>query len=113
MLIAGIPARRLGRQSVRAKKVGEPSRGSPTADEGGEGGIRTHDGLHRTRFPGERHRPTRRPLQTQTSLIMTAPVWAERVGFEPTKAFTPHSFSRRAPSTTRTPLHKKADPLTS
>jgi transcriptional regulator with XRE-family HTH domain len=26
-------------------------------DEGGEGGIRTHEGLHLTRFPGERHKP--------------------------------------------------------
>jgi peptidoglycan/LPS O-acetylase OafA/YrhL len=25
--------------------------------EGGEGGIRTHEGLHLTRFPGERHKP--------------------------------------------------------
>ena len=24
---------------------------------GGEGGIRTHEGLHLTRFPGERHKP--------------------------------------------------------
>jgi hypothetical protein len=33
------------------------------------------------------------------SLIM-----AERVGFEPTVEFPQHSLSRRAPSTTRTPL---------
>jgi hypothetical protein len=31
---------------------------------------------------------------------------AERVGFEPTVEFPQHTLSKRAPSTTRTPLRK-------
>ena len=33
-------------------------------------------------------------------------VMAERVGFEPTVGFPRHTLSKRAPSTTRTPLHR-------
>jgi peptidoglycan/LPS O-acetylase OafA/YrhL len=38
-----------------AHRVPYPSRAAPS--KGGEGGIRTHEGLHLTRFPGERHKP--------------------------------------------------------
>jgi GT2 family glycosyltransferase len=36
-----------------ARDLGPPRSGT----RGGEGGIRTHEGLHLTRFPGERHKP--------------------------------------------------------
>ena len=39
-----------------------------------------------------------------TSSTVTGLGMAERVGFEPTVEFPQHSLSRRAPSTTRTPL---------
>ncbi len=66
---------------------------------GGEGGIRTLDGLPRTAFPVPRHRPLG-DLSTGCGV-------AEREGFEPSVLFA-HRFSRAAPSTTRTPLRAGA-----
>src|SRR5687768_17012436 len=98
---------------------------------GGEGGIRTHDEFPRTRFPGERPRPlgdlSRRfwildfrfwigrfgsDTLSKTQNLKSKIEWAERVGFEPTEScLDPHSFSRRAPSTARTPLQKREPTL--
>src|SRR5258708_20560722 len=58
-----------------------PKGGSST---GGEGGIRTHEGFHLTRFPVERHKPD---YATSPSGIR-----AEGEGCEPSQAFTVHVF---------------------
>ena len=71
---------------------------------GGEGGIRTLDGLPRTAFPMRRHRPLG-DLSRSTRSHRCGRV-AEREGFEPSVLIA-HRFSRAAPSTTRTPLRRR------
>ena len=87
---------RLARPAAMVGRCGDigQSRG------GGEGGIRTHDGLPRTAFPVPRPRPLGDLSPSERGGLV-----AERVGFEPTVRLLAHRFSRAAPSTTRTPLH--------
>ena len=78
---------------------------------GGEGGIRTRDGLPRTAFPVRRHSPLgdlspirgNRPDQADRFLVTSA---GGEGGIRTRGAFA-HRFSRAAPSTTRTPLREE------
>src|SRR5215208_258043 len=79
------------------------------ADErGGEGGIRTRDGLPRTAFPVRRHSPLgdlspeRRETDRRHAGRLRTSAGGEG-GIRTRGAFA-HRFSRAAPSTTRTPL---------
>ena len=83
---------RLARPPNHSRGTVRPSRAG--SERGGEGGIRTPDGLPRTAFPMRRHRPLgdlsgigRRGRQPSSAAQRTdrSGEWlAERVGFEPT-----------------------------
>jgi hypothetical protein len=85
----------------------------PGGVDGGEGGIRTRDGLPRTAFPVRRHSPLgdlsrTRPRTAKPTGMAPAGLFDGRVcggegGIRTRGAFA-HRFSRAAPSTTRTPL---------
>src|SRR3989304_5136417 len=85
---------------------------------GGEGGIRTHGPLARSRALQARlidHSSTSPPAGGEarpSKERRRRPSMAEGVGFEPTVRLHAHRFSRAAPSTTRTPLrsHYSASP---
>ena len=95
---------------VRRSAAERPDRSAGRS--GGEGGIRTRDGLPRTAFPVRRHSPlgdlsrtrqdrseAHRPVRSVTS--------AGGEGGIRTRGAFAHRFSRAAPSTTRTPLRPR------
>src|SRR5258707_545720 len=85
-------------------------------DGGGEGGIRTLDGLPRTAFPVRRHSPlgdlsaelraARAGAEPRTQGWAARRVRAGGEGGIRTHAAFADRFSRAAPSTTRTPLRR-------
>ncbi len=95
----------------RAPLVPRLARRRKSIRGGGEGGIRTRDGLPRTAFPVRRHSPLGDLSPARRNPVGAFPTGCRiRAGGEGgirTRGAFAHRFSRAAPSTTRTPLRDR------